>query len=101
MMVVVICAVNAFVVLVLLKSFFASDKTRKILRMVDPTVPSKEFENKMKESETDLGFLLQLASGDNLRDKHPCFNLRRRAQNFQSFFHSNYVSFEKKIIFYF
>ena len=48
--------------------------------MVDPTVPSKEFENKMKESETDLGFLLQLASGNNLREKHPCFNLRKSAK---------------------
>ena len=77
LIILLVCIFNAIIGFVLIKSFFATDKTRKVLRMVDPTVPVMAYEPVMKQQNTDLGFLLQLASRDNLRDKHPCFNLRK------------------------
>ena len=78
-MIAVICFINGVIVLVSLKSFTDTDKTRKLLRMVDPTISSMGHEARMKRENTDLGFLLQLAATDNLREKHPCFNLSMQA----------------------
>lgn len=79
LMIAVICFINGVIVLVSLKSFTDTDKTRKLLRMVDPTISSMGHEARMKRENTDLGFLLQLAATDNLREKHPCFNLSMQA----------------------
>ena len=77
LIILLVCLFNAVIGFVAIKSFYATDKTRKVLRMVDPTVAVMAYEPIMKQQNTDLGFLLQLASRDNLREKHPCFNLRK------------------------
>ena len=86
LIIMLVCVFNAIIGFVLVKSFFATDKTRKVLRMVDPTVPVMAYEPVMKQQNTDLGFLLQLASRDNLREKHPCFNLRKGFDRFKTSF---------------